>query len=104
MAGLELFWSETALKQRNDTFKFWNKKNGSKVYSQRLNLLIKDRSNKLLLFPEIGRRVEIDQIRVISIEHFSLFYEKYDDKIVIISFWDNRRNPKKLLKILKGKK
>lgn len=103
MAKLKLFWSETALKQRTDIFTFWNKKNKSNSYSKRLSLLLKERTNRLLTFPEIGRKVAIEKTRVISIEHFSLFYEIDDDKIVIISFWDNRRDPKKLLKLLRNK-
>ncbi len=103
MATLKLFWSETALKQRTDTFKFWNEKNKSNAYSKRLSLLIRERTTRLLTFPEIGRKVNVEITRVISVEHFSLFYEIDEDKIVIISFWDNRRYPKKLLKLLKNK-
>ena len=103
MAKLNLFWSETALKQRTETFKYWNEKNGSNTYSKRLLSLIKERTNRLLIFPELGRKVNIDKTRAISIEHFSLFYEIVEDRIVIISFWDNRRDPKELLKLLKDK-
>lgn len=102
MARLELFWTETALKQRTDTFKFWNKKNNSNLYSKRLSREIKDRANRLLIFPEMGKKVAFENIRVISIEHFSLFYEIAKNKIIIISFWDNRRNPKKLLNLLRN--
>ena len=103
MARLELFWTETALKQRTDTFKFWNEKTNSNLYSKRLSLEIKDRANRLLIFPEMGKKVDFENVRAISIEHFSLFYETDKNKIVIISFWDNRRNPKKLLKLLRNK-
>jgi|SaaInl0LU_22_DNA_1037365.scaffolds.fasta_scaffold78087_1 plasmid stabilization system protein ParE len=103
MARLKLFWTETALNQRTDTFKFWNDKNNSNLYSKRLALIIKDRTDRLLVFPEIDRKINFKNIRVISIEHFSLFYEIVEDKIVITSFWDNRRDPKKLLKLLKKK-
>ena len=82
---------------------FGNEKNKSNSYSKRLSLLLKERTNRLLTFPEIGRKVVIEKTRVISIEHFSLFYEIDGDKIVIISFWDNRRDPKKLLKFLRNK-
>jgi plasmid stabilization system protein ParE len=101
VAPLELFWSETALKQRRNTFEYWNDRNGSNLYSQRLSKLIKKRSKRLLSFPLIGRKVEIENVHAISIEHFSLFYEVVENKVVILSFWDNRRDPRELLKQLR---
>lgn len=103
MVELTLFWSETALSQRNETFKYWNNRNKSNQYSKRLSLLIKERTTLLLSNPDSGRIVDVENVRTISVEYFSLFYEIHEDKIVIISFWDNRRDPKELLKILKSK-
>jgi len=103
MAQLRLFWTETALKQRNQIFKYWNAKNKSNLYSKRLLSAISERTTSLLTFPEMGKEVDIEKTRVISLEHFSLFYDLDEDKIVVISFWDNRQNPKELLRILKGK-
>ena len=103
MAQLRLFWSDTALKQRNQILEFWNVKNKSNLYSKRLLSIIRERTTLLLTFPEIGKEVDIEKTRVISLEHFSLFYDLDEDKIVVISFWDNRQNPEKLFRILKGK-
>jgi len=101
MAQLKLFWTNTALKQRNNTFLYWNIKNKSNSYSKRLLLLINERTNTLLSFPEIGKKVDFVNTRAISIEHFSIFYIVTSDKIIITAFWDNRRNPKELLSYLK---
>lgn len=32
--------------------------------------------------------------------NYSIFYKIFDEKIIITAFWDNRQDPKKLLKIL----
>ena len=101
MATLKLFWTKTALKQRNYTFAYWNKKNKSNLYSKRLLSLINKRTSTLLTFPKIGKKVNFNNTRAISLEHFSIFYRVELDKIIIISFWDNRRNPKELLQFLK---
>ncbi len=73
MAKLKVYWSETALKQRNHTFKYWNQRNKSTSYTKRLLSVINDRINTLIVFPNIGKKVEFKNTRVISLEHFSLF-------------------------------
>jgi hypothetical protein len=38
---------------------------------------------------------------VAAMGHFSLFYKIKADTIIITAFWDNRQDPKELLKLLK---
>jgi len=95
-----IYWTKTALEQRNFIFSYWNDKNKSTNYSKRLLLLINARSNSLVLFPKIGKQADFKNTHVISIEHFSLFYQLFSNKIIIIAFWDNRRDPKELLDFL----
>jgi toxin YoeB len=47
MALLKIFWTSTAIKQRNYIFEYWNERNKSKSYSQKLNLKIKERTELL---------------------------------------------------------
>ena len=101
MAQLTLVWTKTALKQRNCTFTYWNKRNKSIEYSKRLRKVINERTKLILSFPNMGREVGISNHLKIPLEHYSLFYRKVEDKIVITAFWDNNQNPEKLLKILK---
>jgi len=53
MDGLTLFWTQTAIKQRNYTFEYWNKRNKSRLYSQKLNLAIRGRTELLKQLPEM---------------------------------------------------
>jgi len=101
MARLTLVWTKTALKQRNRTFKYWNKRNKSTEYSKRLREVINERTKLILSFPNMGREAGIKHHLTIPLEHYNIFYRKVEDKIVITAFWDNDQNPKKLLKILK---
>ena len=102
MALLKVVWTETALKQRNFIFKYWNERNRSNSYSQKLNQKIKERLNLLKSSPDLGKRVDFKNTRVLSLGHFSIFYKKMKSVIYISAFWDNRQNPEKLLIFLKG--
>ncbi|PVW17070.1 type II toxin-antitoxin system RelE/ParE family toxin [Marixanthomonas spongiae] len=101
MAQLTLVWTKTALKQRNLIFKYWNKRNKSTEYSKRLRNVIDERTKLILSFPEMGKKAEYGNHLTVPLEHYTIFYRKVEEKIVITALWDNNQNPKKLLKILK---
>ncbi|PIZ05436.1 MAG: plasmid stabilization protein [Flavobacteriales bacterium CG_4_10_14_0_8_um_filter_32_5] len=100
MAELTVFWTNTALKQRNYTFGYWNERNKSTTYSKKLNSSIKERINILKTNPELGKKTEFNNTRAISLGHYSILYQKFNSKIIITGFWDNRQDPEKLLKFL----
>ncbi len=103
MAKLTLFWTKTALYQRDSVFEYWNKINKSTEYSKRLLKLINKRITIILTFPEIGKKIENAEVRMIIMEHYSILYKQMNDVIIIVSFWDNRQDSKELLKIIKQK-
>lgn len=100
MERLRIVWTLTALKQRNYVFEYWNEKNKSKSYSQKLNQRIKERINLLKSHPELGKPVEFPGTRALSLGHYSIFYKRIDSTLIITAFWDNRQNPKRLLAFL----
>jgi len=102
MAKLKIFWTETALKQRNHIFEYWNNRNGSNSYSKKLNSSILERISVLKSNPDLGKKTEFINTRVVSLGHYSILYKNIDSKLIITGFWDNRQNPKKLLKFLKN--
>lgn len=101
MAKLNLFWTKTAIKQRNHTFEYWNNRNKSNSYSKKLNKSIKERTELLKSKPDLGKKTEFKNTRAISLGHYTVLYRKTSHKIIITGFWDNRQNPNKLLKFLK---
>lgn len=103
MAEIKIFWTNTAVKQRNSIFEYWNERNNSTRYSKKLNTFIKERLKILKPNPGIGKRTEFVNTRAISLGHYSIFYQIIESQIFIISFWDNRQDPVKLLKFLKKK-
>lgn len=101
MDELTIFWTLTAKKQRNQIFNYWNKRNKSKTYSRKLNIAIRKRTSSLKSHPGIGKPTDINEIRAISMGHYSILYKIIQPKVIIMGFWDNRQDPEKLLKFLK---
>ncbi len=97
MAVLELVWTQTAITQRNFIFDYWINKNGNAIYVNKLNRLIKERLLLLLHNPKLGKLSEHEGVRMVSMRHYSIFYKHLKNKIIVVGFWDNRQNPKKLL-------
>ena len=56
MAQLKVFWTETAVKQRNCIFEYWNERNKSAEYSKNLNAKIIEHTSLLKLQPKSGKK------------------------------------------------
>jgi len=103
MAQLKVFWTETAIKQRNYVFEYWNERNKSTEYSKRLNAKIIERISLLKSQPKLGKRTDFNDIRVVSMGHYSILYKFDTQNVIITGFWDNRQDPSKLLNLLRTK-
>lgn len=101
MDELKLFWSITAKRQRDYIFEYWNQRNKSNMYSKKLNLAIKERTKILKKQPYIGKEIQFKTLRLISLKHYSIIYKLKDSAIIIVAFWDNRQDAKKLRDFLK---
>ena len=86
MAKLKIFWAETALKQRNYIFEYWNKRNGSTSYSKKLNSSIVERISLLKTNPDLGKKTEFTNTRVVSLGHYSILYKRIDSRLIITGF------------------
>lgn len=76
MALLDIVWTETALKQRNYIFEYWNERNKSKSYSRKINSKAKARIALLKSNPDLGVLTEIEGIKVLALGHFQYFIQK----------------------------
>jgi plasmid stabilization system protein ParE len=101
MAQLNIFWTETAIRQRNFIFEYWIERNQSNTYAKKLNKKIHERTSLLKKNPELGKKTDFKNTRVVSLGHYSILYQKVDLIIIITGFWDNRQEPEKLLKYLR---
>lgn len=103
MAKRTVVWTRTADIQFAGILQFWVEKNKSNSYSKRLIGLVSDRTEQIAKKPFLYKLTDFNNIRVASIGHFSIYYKVFNDRIIVTAFWDNRQDPKKLLKILKNK-
>jgi plasmid stabilization system protein ParE len=100
MVKRSVVWTETAARQRREVLKYWTKRNGSTVFAEKLIELIRDRIKIILKHPESFKSVNYPNTRESAMGHFSIFYKVTADHLIITAFWDNRQDPRKLLKQL----
>lgn len=100
MDGLTVFWTNTAKRQRDHVFNYWNRRNESTVYSKKLNLAIRQRTDLLKVYPEMGKPTDLKNTRAVIMGHYSILYLVQRPKIIITAFWDNRDDPEKLLRLM----
>lgn len=101
MDELTIFWTQTAKRQRDLIFEYWNNRNKSNSYSKKLNFSIIERIELLKSNPEMGKKTNFGVTKAISMRHYSILYKIDRPKIIITGFWDNRQDPEKLLDFLK---
>ncbi|WP_308993949.1 type II toxin-antitoxin system RelE/ParE family toxin [Mariniflexile litorale] len=104
MVKHNVIWTRTADIQFVGILEYWVKRNKSNTYSKKLLKLVSERTKQIAEQPVIFKATDFKDTRVASLGNFSIFYKFNDKEIIITAFWDNRQNPKKLLKILENKK
>lgn len=95
-------WTATAEIQFYEVLDFWIIKTKSTTFSEKLANLTWHKIEFIRKNPLSSKALK-NNSRIAITGHFSLIYKIINQKIIIISFWDNRQNPKKLLEILKEK-
>lgn len=103
MAKRSIVWTKTADIQFVGILEYWVKRNKSNAYSRKLVKLVTKRTRQIAKNPFTYKSTDFKDIRVTSMGNFSIFYKVTEKHIIVTAFWDNRQDPKKLLKILKRK-
>lgn len=104
MAKRNVIWTKTADLQFIGVLEYWVKRNKSNTYSKKLLKLVSVRTKQIAKNPLIYKATDFKNVRVASLENFSIYYKVSDKEMIVTAFWDNRQDPKKLLKILENKK
>ena len=86
MDELTIFWTQTAKRQRDHIFEYWNNRNKSKSYSKKLNFAIRERIELLKSHPEMGKNTNFGDTKTISMRHYSILYRINRPKIIITGF------------------
>ena len=96
MAKRIIVWTSTAKKELKYILEFFNFRNKSKTYSQKLYTKIQFELNLLILQPTIGKKTNSVNVRGLLIENYYVFYEENEKHLIILSIWDTRQNPERL--------
>lgn len=60
----QIIWTKRAQEERKEILQFWRVRNQSTSYSKKLNGLIKKAVKLVAAHPHIGRRTDIENVRV----------------------------------------
>jgi len=101
MAKRVVVWTITASKQRQEILRYWTEKNGSTLYAAKLIKIVKIRIQTISRNPDAFKPTSFNDVRVSSMGHFSLYYKINETELIVVAFWDNRQDPKKLLEKIK---
>ncbi|MFD2036599.1 type II toxin-antitoxin system RelE/ParE family toxin [Belliella marina] len=75
--------------------KYWKNRKKSIQYSKKLDSLFWDAIKLIQLHPEVGKSTDEGNVRFKIVRDYLIFYEVKFEKILILSFWDSRRDPTK---------
>ncbi|MDV3865811.1 addiction module toxin RelE [Elizabethkingia anophelis] len=75
MAARKIIWMQKANIERRDILEYWIDRNKSKKFSIKLNKLIVGTIKQIAENPGIGRKTNLENIRVKIIRDYLLFYE-----------------------------
>jgi len=91
MAKQGIIWSPQAKLDLFEILDFYYKRNGSKTYSIKLNLIFRKAIRMIEKYPKLGVQTDIPNIRVLIENNYAIFYEIKAEVIEISSIWDCRQ-------------
>lgn len=98
----KIVWSRKAHSDRLKIFEYWNKRNGSNVYSRTLYYLFKSATGFIKEYPSIGLKTDVPFVRSKLVRDYQILYREIDSEtILILTIWDTRMDPNKRKKEIK---
>ncbi len=96
MAKRLIIWSHRAKIRLFEILEYFEKRNKSKAYSEKLYRKFNKELKLLLKHPDLGIKTDFDSIRGLIVDDYILFYEETNESIIIHTVWDSRQDPDKL--------
>ena len=93
MVKRKIIWSPKSKLDLFTILDFYQKRNGTKTYSKKLNSVLRKSIKLLEKNSDIGVMSDILNVRNLIEGDISIFYEIKSDTIEISAIWDNRQNP-----------
>lgn len=86
-------WTYASVRDRVDIYRYWEDRNKSDFYSEKLELLFNEAANLIAQFPHAGTETNVPNLRIKVVKQFRIYYLNQKDVVQIIRVWDTRRNP-----------
>jgi hypothetical protein len=86
-------WTINAVLTKKSIFQYWNNRNKSTVYSQKLNQLFISTLRTVEKSPEASIATKKEKIRAILVKDYYLIFEISELSIKVLDIWDTRQNP-----------
>lgn len=88
-------WTQRAIVDRTNIYKYWLDRNKSNSYPDKLEELF-ERSAKIIAnFPHIGTLTDYRGVYAKIVRDYKIFYRIHPDEIQILRVWDTRQHPDK---------
>lgn len=91
--GKEVKWTNRAIVDRTNIYKYWLQRNQSNSYPQKLEELFEKSAEIIGKFPNIGRPTDYRNVLAKVVRGHKIFYRIKSDKIEILRVWDTRQHP-----------
>ncbi len=85
-------WTVNAVLTKKSVFYYWNNRNKSIVYSQKLNQLFTTTLLMVESSPEASIAIKKENIRAILVKDYYLIFEITELNIKVLDIWDTRQN------------
>ena len=85
---VKIVWSIRAMNDRKKIFEFWNDRNKSTIYSNKLNAIFKQTLILICNYPQLGKKTNIEHIRLKIVKNYFIFYKKTETHLIVLAIWD----------------
>lgn len=97
MAQRKIVWSNKARIKLFKILDFYNERNQSRVYSEKLFHKFSRQLKLLVKDSDLGIKTDIENVKGLIVDEFILFYEITKESIIVHTVWDCRQNPDDLV-------
>ena len=92
----KIVWSLRAMNDRKKIFEYWNDRNKSTTYSNKLNTIFKQTLILINDYPLLGKRTNFEHIRLKIVKNYFIFYKKTETHLIVLPIWDCNQDIKNL--------
>ncbi len=93
MPERRLIWSDPAIQELEEILHFFDERNGSSDYGDKLLAHIERTLERYRQMPELGERDRKSRRRFFICGNYCVFYRFTQTEFEVVKVWDSRRNP-----------